>query len=221
LFVSFVSKKEEPMTLHHCKSFRIKLVALMAAVCVLTTAGSASAGPFNPSYRGEPNSVHAVFDWQAPATDWITSAFTALTSSYPLDITPAKASDDGMDTMISLPNFIDELELKLMRIQLFFDEPVSVDSIGIEVIAHDPLPTTSQQVGSSGPGTSVAHYIDFEIRPNPDAEWITIFGNTGGGVFPGNLRSIEIDTISIPEPGTLALSALGLLGIVCCRRKQV
>jgi hypothetical protein len=210
------------MILHSYKSFRINLVALVAAACVLTTAGTASAGPFDPSYRGAANSVHAIFDWVSfDQEDWETSLFETGPSNFPLaDPNTPKASDDGTNTMIYLPNFIDPLELKLMRIQMFFDGPVLGELIGIEVIAHDPLPTDVQLVGGSGPGDSGEHYVDIEIRPNPDSEWITIFGNTGGNFLPGNLLTIEIDTISmIPEPSTLALGALGLLGIGYRRRK--
>lgn len=193
---------------------RSSTAVLLSATIVAMGTNLASAGPFDPAYRGDANSIHAIFDWVASATDWEVSVFETGPSQFPLDPTEPAASDDGTDTSIILPNFIDPLPLKQMRIQMFFDGPVSGDLIGLEVFAFDPEDAIVNFVGGSGPVDSNVHFIDIEIVPNPDWEQIIIFGNTGGNVIPGNLLTIEIDTVSIPEPSTLTLAVLTLFGLV-------
>ena len=117
-----------------------------------------------------------------------------------------------MNTTIDLPNFIDPLPLKLMRIQMRFGSPVSGDSLSISVSASDPLPTDDLIVGGSL-GDSSWHYIDVEIRPNPDSEQIIIYGGSGPSLY-----EVEIDTVSLPEPATLGLVLMGGLAILRRRR---
>ena len=196
----------------------ISTVLFIAAV-VFLIAGPASAVSNAPDYRGDPNSVHAIFDWVSnPQSAWETTLFEKGPSNYQLDPTVPAASDDGTDVIIDLPNFIDPLSFKFMRIQMFFDGPVSGDLIALEVEAFDPEDTLVNIVGGSGPGGSNMHFIDVEIFPNPDWEQITIFGNSNANIIPGNLLTIEVDTVSLPEPATLGL--LGLGGLVLLRRKR-
>ncbi len=181
--------------------------------------GTTIAGPFDPAYRGDPNSVHAIFDEVgAVGGIWDTTLFATGPSAFPLDATVPLAGDDGLDMRILLPNFIDNLPQKLMRIQLIFNTPVSAALIGFQVVAFDTFPTVVNFVGGST-GVATAHFIDFEIFPNPDWEEILIFGDAVGNVLPPNLTQIEIDTVSqVPSPGTIALSALG--GVVMLRRRR-
>ena len=183
---------------------------LLTTAVMLVRAGPASALSNDPDYRGDSNYVHAIFDWDSPSA-WDTTLFEIGPSNYQLDPTVPAASDDGLNTVIDLPNFIDPLPFKLMRIQMFFDGPVSGELITAEITAFDPQgPTLVSLVGSSGPGESFEHYLDFEIFPNPDREQITIIGNSNANILPGNLLTIEVDTISLPEPATLMVLALGL-----------
>ena len=200
---------------------RFKAIAVFITAVLLLSAGPASAG-LDPSYRGDANSVHVIFDWVShQQAQWQTSLFETGPSTYPLEPTVPVATDDGTDTRILLPNFIDPLPLKLMRIQLFFDGAVSGDLIAYDVYASDPVSTSWSVVGGSGPVNTNTHWIDIEIIPNPDWERITIFGSvTGGGVIPGNLYRIEVDTVSvIPEPATLSLLAIGGLALLRRRRR--
>lgn len=195
----------------------ITLLAFVSCI-VLLIAGTAGAGIFDPGYRGDDNSVHAVFSWAGyPGEPWFTEIFETGDSIYPLYPMPPVAFDDGLTTTIILPNFIDELPEKLMRIQLYFDGPVLAEDIFIDVFALDPMPVLWDIVGGSA-GISNAHFFDIEIHPNPDFEEILIFGNPLGNVVPGNLLMIEIDTVSVPEPATLLL--LGLGGLVLRKKRN-
>lgn len=181
-------------------------------------AGTVQAGPFDPAYRGQPNSVHAIFDWvslsQAP---WDTTLFQeGPGATFPLDNTvPPGATDNGIDTTVTLPNYIDPLPLKLIRLQLFFDGPVPLNDLEVDFSPVDPTgPVQTTEVVRDGDPILNVYYIDFELRPNPDRERFVIFGNETSNIVPGNLLRLEIDTISIPEPTSLALLATGALAFL-------
>ncbi len=200
---------------------RFTTAIALSATAIIAFAPAAIAGFTEnpPAYRGDENSVQACFDYVGPPdNDWSTSLFNAVGSTYPLDTTPAFASDNGLDMRILLPNYIDDLPLKMMRIQLFFAGAVEFDDIDIGITAFDPDPTTVNFVGGSG-GFSDSHFLDYEITPNPDFEEIIIAGDPVTGVIPGNLVQIKIDTIStIPSPGATAL--LALAGFAAVRRRR-
>ncbi len=213
------------------KLFKGITLLIAVASIMLLSAGLASAGPFDPAYRGAENSVHAIFDLQVnnnPPTieiDWQTSSFDTGPSIYDLDPTQPLAVDEGPNTVIELPNFVDPLPLKLMRIQMFFGTPVLVDPFALAILAFDPEPTNWNVVGGSGAGEASEHYIDIEIWPNPDSEQITLFGAAVRGIFlPGQTSidgviGLEVDTVSLPEPASLTLLVLG--GLALLRRKRV
>ncbi|MCA9292286.1 MAG: hypothetical protein KDA20_00560 [Phycisphaerales bacterium] len=196
-----------------------KGVAAGAALVGFGFISTAFAGPFDPSYRGNANSVHAIFDWVgAPDGIWNNTVTNTAGTDYPLDPTPFLAGDDGLDMRILLPNFVDDLPQKLMRIQFIFNTPVPGDLISIAMQAYDPNPTTINIVGGST-GFATAHYIDVEIYPNPDSEEILVFGDPTSNIVPGNLYQIEIDTVSqLPTPGAFAL--LGMAGAASLRRRR-
>ena len=200
----------------------ISLVSVALAV-VLAGPAQAVVDPYAPDYRGDPNSVHAIFEWVSHGqAAWNVFLSASDSGGYELDPTTPSASDDGMDTTVNLPNFIDPLPLKLMRIQLFFDGAVEEEAIDGEITAYDP--TGQVQIvdaGSSDLGLSVVHYFDFELYPNPDREQMILFGNEAANVLPGNLWRIEVDTVSIvPEPATLSVLGLALGGFALLRRKR-
>ncbi len=188
-------------------------ISLTTVISIALLAGVASAGAFDPSYRGDDNSIHAIFEWAGDG-DWNTTVFETGQSNYPLIQVEASASDDGYDTTIQLPNFIDDLSVKQMRIVMAFDGPVMADAIDIDVIAHDSQQATQWTIVGGSTGDLNLHYIDIEIFPNPDWEEIIIFGNDNANVVPGNLLMIEVDTVSVPEPATMGLLAMGSLALL-------
>ena len=204
---------------------RITLLAVVATVMFISS--SASAVSWTPDYRGDPNSVYATFDLSLSGSlesglefSWGTSHFSTGPSIYDLDSTQPAVSETDLNTVIELPNFIDPLPLKRMRIQMFFGLPVPGDQIPVDILAFDPQPTDWDVVGSSGAGVSDAHYIDIEIWPNPDSEQITlsvgtadrsVHGSFEDGITIGGLTGLEIDTVSVPEPATMSPAASGRL----------
>ncbi len=190
-----------------------------AAMVALGAAAPALAGPFDPIFRGEPNSVHAVFEWTG-STEWTNPVFDTGPSDYPMaDLAPI-ASDDGLNTTIELPNFIDPLPFKDMIIQMAFDGSVPVNDINIVVNGYDPLDVEVMETGrdSADPDLFWAA-VEFRLLPNPDWEQIFIFGDTGMNIVPGNLLIIEIDTISFPAPGAVCVAGVAGLGVLRRRRR--
>jgi hypothetical protein len=166
---------------------------------------------------GDPNSLVAEYTWSE--TGWNVTNFAPEDSIYELaDIDPS-ASDDGLDTTVIVPNFIDDLGLKKLRLIMTFKEAVLGSLVDISIEGHDPLATTAAQVFGTE-NSSVLHYFDWEIRPNPDWETITIHGSTANGIYPGNLDFVEVVSVSVPEPGTALLAGLGLVGLVGLRRRR-
>jgi hypothetical protein len=196
------------------RSIKVASAVLLAAAVLFATSGVATAGPFDPSYVGDPNSVHAQFDWLTFGTNWQTTVFSTGPSAFPLDPTVPSASDDTITTTVILPNFIDELSLKMMRVQMGFDGPVDGAAIQMLVVGHDSVATVAIETDRSL-GLANFHFIDWEIQPNPDWEEIFI-----SGVTPGNFLIMEIDTVSVPEPSSMVLAGLGLAGLCLWVRRR-
>ncbi|MDA8746067.1 PEP-CTERM sorting domain-containing protein [Rubripirellula amarantea] len=136
--------------------------------------------------------------------------------------------------LVTLPNFIDPLPLKRVRVQYSWytgvDDPTTNpgypgDAQTLNIIPHDSTgvasyapvfssPTTIFSPDPDDPLRTVGHrYDDFEIRPNPDWETFEI-------AFFSDPRWIIIDTISIPEPASvlLVVGLIGCAGVVRSRR---
>ncbi len=198
------------------------LLVLLASAALLGSTIPASAEPapdYTPDYRGDPNSVHAVFEWLDWGVPWAMPVYETGEHIFPLDPTEPGALDDGTDTVIQLPNFIDPLPVKHMRIQMGFDGAVSGELLAQSILieASDPAGTPQWSIVDYSPGDLNWHYVDIDIWPNPDSEVITIFGESGAA--PGNLLYIEVDTVSVPEPMTMSLLAAGGLALLRRRRK--
>ena len=198
---------------------RMKIPGILCTV--LLVAGTAVSGPFDPEYRGTENSVYAVFNMELEAFGPLPPVppappviFETGPSNYPLAPVYPEVFNDGISAVVTLPNFIDELPLKKMRIQMEFDIPIFGQDIWIDVLGYDPAPVTWSIVGGLEPIQDIWHYVDIEIYPNPDYEtiWITT------PFLADPIRLIEIDTVSIPEPASLGLIGLFAGGLCLARR---
>ncbi len=196
---------------------------LLNILCIaLLTAGVASAVVIDnaPDYRGDENSVHALFENPVAGLpiplDLILLGFEIGPSNYPLSPVGPQGFYDGLAlTHILLPNFIDELPMKKMRIQMEFINPVLGADLFVDVIGNDPLGAVTVFEGGSVGTFDTFHYFDFVIYPNPDSEEIFIANLSDPYNSP---RIVEIDTISIPEPASIGLIGLISGGVYFTRR---
>lgn len=118
-----------------------------------------------------------------------------------------------------IPNFIDELPLKLLRLHLTWigttQPPLSVSGIGYDggvpyphtgLSASNPLVFTQPDGGYQ--------YFDLKFEPNPDFE--SLFVHLAPDAL---LVQAVVDSISIPEPASLALLGAGVLTLLARRRR--
>ncbi|MFN3165928.1 MAG: PEP-CTERM sorting domain-containing protein [Phycisphaeraceae bacterium] len=128
---------------------------------------------------------------------------------------------DGQKYDIFVPNVIDNLPLKLIQVQITYSVPQGQQPgpSRVEIVDADPfaggfIDITAQQVFTpTGPNDPTVFYEKWNgvIEPNPDWEVIQV-------EVPGRLDQVVIDTISIPEPTSLALVGIGAL--VVARRRR-
>lgn len=187
--------------------------------------------PLDPTAPLTPHSVLAKWDllqFQGPPL--IPTTFeTGPEAPYRLDpntppLLTEISNQNPLVYRVDLPNFIDPLPIKLIRVQYswFAGDPSGNPSFPGDA---QTLTLVGTDQGNQIPGVNVfsspttvfsdpndpllnlAHrYDDFIIEPNPDFEFFDI------AFFNGDPRWIVIDTISVPEPTTFLL--LGLAGIV-------
>lgn len=202
---------------------------IVVAIAALTVNSSLADDLNPPAYRGDPLSVYA--HWQLDPTgtnalilDPTNSAqYNWVDDSDPttfLDPLPVSAVVAGPDYQFDLPNFVDDLPIKHMRLQLtWLNDPTPLPIVGLSGIDSSG-PVTSTVVFTSpvltvDPAAGIFYqYHDIEFKPNPDAErWVIISPNAP-------LVQVVADTVStVPEPATLSLLALGSVGFLR-RRKQ-
>ena len=179
--------------------------------------------PLPAPYRGEPNSVF--LEWQNVGNpfdeaDWNLTGFSSI-GPFPLTNFD-NGGGPGVPTIsitqespgvylfdLFVPNVVDNLPLKLLRIQSTWTGTGTETHLGP---VEDGTSVTFVNAQLSG-DTSVT---DWTIQPNPDHEIFQIRYESG----PPQPSPFVIDTISIPEPSTLALAACGLLALAALGRRR-
>lgn len=197
---------------------------------LLMPAGPALAAYVAPAYAGLTNSTSTTWDYNG---DWATgtsashlTAFSSVSGIYPLTTAdqgcgPGVAClvDPGDNWTAYQPNFVDPLAFKHLRVQFQFVRSALPDPSVGEVNAFDPLGFSLGVLQASSYTTDTVAtngvfytwgLFDFVIQPNPDYERFTIFNVAGS-----EMRQVRVDSISIPEPGTLLLVAMAIAGL--CR----
>ena len=219
------------------------LSVLAIAVLVCGFPGSARADDLTPApYRGSPLSVEAHWDFisspnfngEPPDTfntvggsgnETLYNGFNThidFGGTWSWDgvssITPTDQLEGG-SLGINIQNWVDLEPLKLLRFQVTYSGLMPT-TIGV---------TAQELAGTVGEygviGSLVQHvdidannfYEDWQIVPNPDWEQIGLAVEYGTSI-----DQIDIDTISIPEPSTLVLGGLGVVGfmIMSWKRRQ-
>jgi hypothetical protein len=198
------------------------LVLFAAAILIFSYSYAVADNLNPPAYVGNPLSVHA--EWQVVfgATPLYLSQWSFVDDSDPStylypNFTPSSPVQPNGDIyQLQLPNWVDQMPVKYMRLQLTWmgnpQPPVNIFSEGLDgvnlisgvIVNTSPIQTL--------PPAFTYQYYDFEFHPNLDFERVHV------QVAPGAVLSqIVIDTVSVPEPATMGLLALGSL--VLRRRK--
>ncbi|MAT69162.1 MAG: hypothetical protein CMJ58_06515 [Planctomycetaceae bacterium] len=197
-----------------------------ALIAIISAGSFVHADDVEPAnFRGDPNSVMAKIDLtMGPPTIVVTEG---ANPTYPLSTIPPTVSGPvtgptpgGQLYQIELPNYIDDLPLKLMRIQYSWFG-ASGDARTETINVSPNIPGGSIQLVDSIPPMPVPsepnafyRWDDFEIRPNPDFEAIQV------EFINADPRWLVIDTIStVPEPASLTIASLAGMILLAWRRR--
>lgn len=180
---------------------------------------------YPPPWRGDPRSTYQRWEFGDanlnPLPDESLSPFTPL----PAEVTPAGdwldywQSHNGVwplsgEIVIPIHNFPEPLPEKRIWVQITWNPQPTFQDVLVEgwtdpgVLAGAEVVNTID-LGEQYPWT----HTTFEIilQPNPEIEYIRIDGDIW-------IDEVVIDTICIPEPGTMALLGLGVFGLIRKRR---
>ena len=137
--------------------------------------------------------IPIVFDGECQAGN-----LSTVPTNPTLECGVSSTTSSGADLCrIKVPNFIDNLDTKIIFIDITFDpETGPTPSIAPDVTCFDPDHTSGSAPGNliveelDGPGLFI---YDFECKPNPDWEQIDI-------ILDFNVEKIQIWTTSFGEP---------------------
>lgn len=198
----------------------ILIVAAIAAVTVNAT----FADDLNPApYRGDPLSVYGHWQNIDGTANLTMTEFLFVDDADPTTtLDPLAPTDYVIPTPdhvyeFALPNWIDTMPIKYMRLQLTWigdpTEPLDIPISGVEGTTGVPgnIVFTSPVVATP---VGFYQYYDIEFKPNPDAErWLVILPDTN------LLVQAVADTVStVPEPATMVL--LGFGGLLLRKRRS-
>lgn len=197
-------------------ALRCSMLPVLALIALPSLAIADDVEPAD--YRGEPNTVMAKFDLLGPPS--LDSITFGANATFPLSTVQAGIVQDPALPLyqVTLPNYIDDLPLKKMRLQYsWFGQggdavlrtvqavPQTNNIFLVDSIPPMPVP---------GVPNAFYRWDDIEIYPNPDFEVFQV------EILNADPRWIVVDTIStIPEPASLALAALGLGMLLHFRRR--
>jgi hypothetical protein len=211
-----------------------QLLAGLAAVAIaFAYAGTARAVP---SWAGDPCTTQMHWENIGP-TSGTTPAFQSSAAGCPagpLTNEPFDASNSspqGGFFQFRIPNFVDDLPMKKIwiMVQMIQDPfPAAFDNFFSSITAMDnnlgsnvDIERHSRDVEEVVGGQVWTVTEEWWLMPNPDYEDITLISEP---IIQYPITDIWIHTISmdndLPEPGTLAVFGVGLIGLAWTRRRR-
>lgn len=208
-------------------TFALALVLALVAAPALQAADL-----YPPDYAGQPH--WAVAFWEDEGAGLTLTGFDFEAGVYPLSQQDLFGGGPGQPSLeidpipgtgalfsFFMPNFIDPLPLKLMRIQVTYADP-GPEPLVTGIIASDPSGPVATMRGEhfvpgSVPLTGLSYfYEDWHLWPNPDWEIAQIFVPDGA-----MLEQVVVHTLStVPLPPAVWLLGSALVGLAVVARQR-
>ncbi len=148
-----------------------------------------------------------------PESGPIGAIFGMMVAISDLDLTAVTENpgwdDNTLDSALDLANFLTDSEFGLDE-DLFSDFVFDGDDVILAFF-------TEQEDALVTPGTSLGGFYGIDF--NSERSDVALFG-TGGTCVGQTNQPCGGDSTSVPEPGTLALVGLGLVGLAAVRRRR-
>ncbi|MCL5103516.1 MAG: PEP-CTERM sorting domain-containing protein [Armatimonadetes bacterium] len=120
---------------------------------------------------------------------------------------------NGGEIIIDCPNTPIENPLKRIFIQITSDKSPAAIPTATAAGSTGGLAGPIGIIGEGGNWYTYQYLI--ELRPNPRSEQISI-----PILFETNVEEVWVNTICVPEPGSMAAMGTGLIGLIGLRRKR-
>jgi hypothetical protein len=197
------------MTLKNMHKLLAGTLALVLVAGMISPAFAGGGPVVEPDDRFEDNWVHA--QWVADVVDVDADAISGQQppdrfvwdedSPYNLERIRTHGGCEGPDCSFTLPNFVDDLDTKLIKIMVNYDPRAPVPPGSPSVVCFDERPSRGELVRDDA--TRGQTIWEFICHPNPDSETIS-FTNVRG------LQSVIIWTTSYDESKPVAGELLSL-----------
>jgi len=204
-----------------------RLMYLLAVVAVAVVAVQAQADDLKPPpWRGSDGSTFQEWTFEQPfnlSADNFHNTYGVPIVEQGSIISWQPGAVDAPWLTFQIPNRPELNPYKFIRIQATFGSPAGVPPVTPRLDIRT-LPQAGWQITDSGVEPVVPDpthperwyaWWDVTVKPNPYLEWVTI-GGLDGQTFPLTWNQVVIDTVCppVPEPMSMTLAGLGLMGVI-------